>query len=331
MWEQADEGKFMADETEYNLNKIDPKILKKISSDLAEIKGQLSDLENIKHRLTTLEQLQMKILSGEVQIGPQWQNRPSTNEPEPEEPESEEDLEFEVVGFSSDSGEETFKFTGEQDDEEVFVAVAPYEYNEIEDLPELVNVEQPSSKDDDFDDLEYGCPYCGTTVSAFSTMCPNCGREIEEEEDIAQREQATPPTQHNALEQYYRAQHSGKYEDKSQEPVKTADGDSPYSKYRALKNSVEVQPMHEPPKTPEAQLSSYASHRASEQPPDCSSCFKPLTYIEKYGRWYCYDCKKYSKPQSTSPDAARSAEPQEPHRGGTRKKFPLKDYPGYRK
>ncbi len=321
----------MADETEYKLNKIDPKILKKIISDLAEIKGQLMDLENIKQRLTTLEQLQMKILSGEVQIGQNWKNRPRNGEPEPDNPESDEDIEFEVVGYSSKSEEDTFQFPGEEDDEEVFVAVAPYEYDEIEDQPELVSVEKKPVEDDDFDDLEYGCPYCGTTVSAFSTMCPNCGREIEEEEDIAQREQTTPKTQHNALEQYYRAQHSGKYENPSQGQSEAPDGDSPYSKYRALKNSVEVQPMREPPKAPEEQLSSYARHRTSEPPPDCTQCSKPLTYIEKYGRWYCYDCKIYSQSQNTSPGAERPSETQEPRGGRVQKKYPLKDYPGYRK
>lgn len=26
----------------------------------------------------------------------------------------------------------------------------------------------------------------------------------------------------------------------------------------------------------------------------CPTCGKPLTYIEQYKRWYCYNCKKYA-------------------------------------
>ncbi len=25
----------------------------------------------------------------------------------------------------------------------------------------------------------------------------------------------------------------------------------------------------------------------------CQTCRKPLTYIQQYQRWYCYECKKY--------------------------------------
>jgi NADH pyrophosphatase NudC (nudix superfamily) len=25
----------------------------------------------------------------------------------------------------------------------------------------------------------------------------------------------------------------------------------------------------------------------------CPTCGKPLTFIEQYDRWYCYNCKKY--------------------------------------
>ncbi|PUA31198.1 MAG: hypothetical protein B9J98_07305 [Candidatus Terraquivivens tikiterensis] len=25
----------------------------------------------------------------------------------------------------------------------------------------------------------------------------------------------------------------------------------------------------------------------------CPTCGKPLSYIEQYGRWYCYNCRKY--------------------------------------
>lgn len=27
--------------------------------------------------------------------------------------------------------------------------------------------------------------------------------------------------------------------------------------------------------------------------PTCSTCGQPLTFIQQYGRWYCYNCKKY--------------------------------------
>lgn len=26
----------------------------------------------------------------------------------------------------------------------------------------------------------------------------------------------------------------------------------------------------------------------------CQSCGQPLSYIEQYGRWYCYSCEKYA-------------------------------------
>ena len=26
----------------------------------------------------------------------------------------------------------------------------------------------------------------------------------------------------------------------------------------------------------------------------CKECGKPLTYIERYKRWYCYNCEKYA-------------------------------------
>ncbi|MDW8021560.1 MAG: PRC-barrel domain-containing protein [Nitrososphaerota archaeon] len=28
--------------------------------------------------------------------------------------------------------------------------------------------------------------------------------------------------------------------------------------------------------------------------PTCSTCGKPLTYVEQYRRWYCYNCGKYA-------------------------------------
>lgn len=321
----------MADELGFKLNNMDPKVFKKITDDLSTIKEQLKDLENIKRRMTTLEQLQMKILSGEIQIGQNWQDTSKPKDSEPDFSESDEDIEFEVVGYSSKDGEQTFKFPGEDgEEEEVFVAVAPYEYNEAVDLPELENVEQKPTRGDDFDDLEYGCPFCGTTVSAFSTMCPNCGRELEEEEDIAQRETTIPQTQHNALDQYYRAQQSGKYESTPQEPISGVEGQSPYSKYRQLKDGVEVKPISEPSQPPQEQLSSYATGH-TEQTPTCTYCFKRLTFIEKYGRWYCYDCKKYSKSKESPSEVPGSGGSQEPPRGRVQKKYPLKDYPGYKK
>lgn len=30
-----------------------------------------------------------------------------------------------------------------------------------------------------------------------------------------------------------------------------------------------------------------------EEKPACPTCGKPLTYIEQYKRWYCYNCSKY--------------------------------------
>lgn len=30
-----------------------------------------------------------------------------------------------------------------------------------------------------------------------------------------------------------------------------------------------------------------------EEKPTCPTCGKPLTYIEQYKRWYCYNCSKY--------------------------------------
>jgi sporulation protein YlmC with PRC-barrel domain len=30
-----------------------------------------------------------------------------------------------------------------------------------------------------------------------------------------------------------------------------------------------------------------------EEKPSCPTCGKPLTYIEQYKRWYCYNCSKY--------------------------------------
>jgi hypothetical protein len=27
--------------------------------------------------------------------------------------------------------------------------------------------------------------------------------------------------------------------------------------------------------------------------PTCPTCGQPLTFVQQYGRWYCYNCKKY--------------------------------------
>jgi hypothetical protein len=27
--------------------------------------------------------------------------------------------------------------------------------------------------------------------------------------------------------------------------------------------------------------------------PMCPTCGQPLTFVQQYGRWYCYNCKKY--------------------------------------
>jgi len=39
-----------------------------------------------------------------------------------------------------------------------------------------------------------------------------------------------------------------------------------------------------------------AAHPSAQQPPQaysCPTCGNPLSYIEQYQRWYCYNCQKY--------------------------------------
>jgi hypothetical protein len=40
----------------------------------------------------------------------------------------------------------------------------------------------------------------------------------------------------------------------------------------------------------------------AEPDPDrpCPNCSKPMTYIEQYGRYYCYDCEIYGAKDGTS-------------------------------
>ncbi len=36
-----------------------------------------------------------------------------------------------------------------------------------------------------------------------------------------------------------------------------------------------------------------AAQPAQQAPPNCPTCGRPLTYIQQYQRWYCYNEKKY--------------------------------------
>ncbi len=48
---------------------------------------------------------------------------------------------------------------------------------------------------------------------------------------------------------------------------------------------------------------------APEETPEelCEQCGKSLSYIEKYKRWYCYNCKKYAKKEGEKPEIGEEA------------------------
>jgi len=313
----------MSDGSDKKTDQPDESTLSKIVSDLEEIKTQLRDLENIKNRLTTLEQIQMKIISGEIQAG--QGAKPQPNPPQEEQVDKRDD--FEVVGYSSDrDNEKYFTFPDDEPEPRSQPEQQPEEYDyELENLPELVPVEAEPVQDSEFDDLEYGCPFCGATVGAFATMCPSCGRELEEEEDNIELEKDDTPSQHDTLENYYRAKSSGKYG----EPDRT-DQQASFSTSRPARDFVEVEPIQNQRPEPEVQLSSYARRQDESIPPICEYCDKPTRYINEYGRWYCYDCKKYSKSRVKPVEVPAGIESRVKASGGQGAK-PLKDYPRYSK
>lgn len=74
-----------------------------------------------------------------------------------------------------------------------------------------------------------------------------------------------------------------------------------------LKESVKVE-APPTPVTPTPEVTTYTTPQASEkkgifssikeiipkqEKKICPTCGKPATYIKEYGRWYCYNCKKY--------------------------------------
>lgn len=48
-----------------------------------------------------------------------------------------------------------------------------------------------------------------------------------------------------------------------------------------------------PPKEEKKGLGVITSVFKRGEKPACPTCGKPLTYIEQYKRWYCYNCSKY--------------------------------------
>ncbi|MEM3397611.1 MAG: PRC-barrel domain-containing protein [Nitrososphaerota archaeon] len=48
-----------------------------------------------------------------------------------------------------------------------------------------------------------------------------------------------------------------------------------------------------PPKEEKKGLGVITSVFKRGEKPTCPTCGKPLTYIEQYKRWYCYNCSKY--------------------------------------
>jgi hypothetical protein len=319
----------MSDGSDEETENLDEGTLSKILSDLNEIKSQLNDLTNIKNRLVTLEQIQMKIISGEIIVGQDKKSQapPPVEETSDQKVKKKED--FEVVGYSSERDQEKiFTFPDSEtgtDEYEQPRESDDYDY-ELDDLPEVIPVEAEPVQDSEFDDLEYGCPFCGATVGAFATVCPGCGRELEEEEDIVERSQSDPPSQHQTLENYYRAQNTGKYTKNQREEYNSYY--QPGSGYSESRNRpvVEVEPLKEPAPLPEVQLSSYARGEHTDSPPTCEFCDKPTRYIKEYGRWYCYSCNKYSKSRAKPVEV-----PVHKSRGTGQGSKPLKDYPRYSK
>jgi hypothetical protein len=133
------------------------------------------------------------------------------------------------------------------------------------------------------------------------------------------------------LENYYRSKSSGNYSETNRDD-NWADRQSTLTSSRQVKEVVEVEPIHshEQSASPEIQLSSYARGQDNGSPPVCEFCEKPARYIKQYGRWYCYDCKKYSKSKARPVEIPDRIESRVQAGGGQGKK-PLKDYPRYSK
>ena len=326
----------MGDGSDNPTKKIDEETLSKIVSDLQEIKMRLRDLENIKNRLTTLEQIQMKIISGEIQVGQGMKPQPPPPSPpvDMNNQENTKNDEFEVVGYSSDrDNEKIFTFPDAEPDPRAAPQETSEEYDyELEDLPELIPVEAEPVQESEFDDLEYGCPFCGATVGAFATMCPGCGHELEEEEDNVERDKIDSSSQHDTLENYYRSKSSGNYTETNRDD-NWAERQSTLTSSRQVNKFVEVEPIHSqgPGASPEIQLSRYARGQDNDSPPVCEFCDKPTRYIKEYGRWYCYGFKKYSKSRAKPVEIPDRIESRVNAGGAGQGKKPLKDYPRYSK
>jgi ribosomal protein L37AE/L43A len=281
----------------------------------------------------TLEQIQMKIISGEILVGRNQNSQPGPPAEVTSEPETRRKEDFEVVGYSTERDQEKiFTFPeSETEIKEYDTSQNQEEYvYDIDELPEVIPVEAEPIQDSEFDDLEYGCPFCGATVGAFATMCPSCGHELEEEEDISASPNIESPQQHQTLEDYYRSQNSGRYSKRS--------GDQPDPYYKPnpdlsrsdTRPRMEVEPITESTSESNIRLSSYARGMDTESPPLCEFCKKPTRYIKEYGRWYCFDCKKYSKSRARPvevPESIRNGR----RTGGVHQGKPLKDYPRYSK
>jgi hypothetical protein len=158
-------------------------------------------------------------------------------------------------------------------------------------------------------------------------MCPSCGHELEDEEEIGEDPKSESPSQHQTLENYYRAQNSGRYSKESQNQSKPYYHSNPDLSRSTSRSSVEVEPINEPSGESNIRLSSYARGMETESPPLCEFCDKPTRYIKEYGRWYCFNCKKYSKSRTRPVEVPESLRSE--NRTGRGK--PLKDYPRYSK
>lgn len=48
-----------------------------------------------------------------------------------------------------------------------------------------------------------------------------------------------------------------------------------------------------PSSAQQAVAAAQPAQAAQSSQPKCSTCGGPLSYIQQYQRWYCYNCKKY--------------------------------------
>jgi ribosomal protein S27AE len=230
---------------------------------------------------------------------------------ESEEPKEQETKEEEAM--ESDS-ETTGEMPGEGSQEDTNVGLTPVvptmestdtkpetesEGPQIEATPEA----EPTAEEKKETYEEMMCPRCGTLIRKGTTTCFACGKELSAEDIAKQQEDKSESSQtespgESAFLKLEKTEEGEEARVPTKDELYTMNDDQlielcakygldPTGRSKHLRERL-IEYI-EGGKTQAEESSS-----AEDKGPNCPDCGKDMSYIEQYGRWYCYSCERYA-------------------------------------